>query len=161
MEALVGFLLSGGAGLVLLATFLLTIFRGLTEGIVVGFSLGALLFINRMAQTTAIEANAPMVEEDRADTADARPAYDPKQAQTRDVVVYRIKGAFFFAAAASVGVVLDRIASLFGGRVAEQLVFNEITTGAGNDIERASELARKMVCEWGMSDELGPLAYGK
>ncbi|MEA3468920.1 MAG: ATP-dependent zinc metalloprotease FtsH [Thermodesulfobacteriota bacterium] len=50
---------------------------------------------------------------------------------------------------------------LFGGRVAEQLIFDEITTGAGNDIERASEMARKMVCEWGMSDELGPLAYGK
>jgi cell division protease FtsH len=50
---------------------------------------------------------------------------------------------------------------LFGGRVAEQLVFNEITTGAGNDIERASEMARKMVCEWGMSEALGPLAFGK
>ncbi|AGF76653.1 ATP-dependent metalloprotease FtsH [Desulfocapsa sulfexigens DSM 10523] len=50
---------------------------------------------------------------------------------------------------------------LFGGRVAEKLVFNEITTGAGNDIERASNMARKMVCEWGMSEELGPLAYGK
>ena len=56
---------------------------------------------------------------------------------------------------------LDSIAILFGGRVAEKLVFDEITTGAGNDIERASELARKMVCEWGMSDELGPLSYGK
>ncbi len=56
---------------------------------------------------------------------------------------------------------LNSIAILFGGRVAEKLVFDEITTGAGNDIERASELARKMVCEWGMSDELGPLAYGK
>ena len=50
---------------------------------------------------------------------------------------------------------------LFGGRVAEKLIFDEITTGAGNDIERASEMARKMVCEWGMSDALGPLAYGK
>jgi cell division protease FtsH len=50
---------------------------------------------------------------------------------------------------------------LFGGRVAEQLVFDEITTGAGNDLERATTLARKMVCEWGMSDELGPLTYGK
>lgn len=59
------------------------------------------------------------------------------------------------------GFLLNSIAILFGGRVAEKLVFNEITTGAGNDIERASELARKMVCEWGMSDELGPLAYGK
>ena len=59
------------------------------------------------------------------------------------------------------GYLLNSIAILFGGRVAEKLVFDEITTGAGNDIERASELARKMVCEWGMSDELGPLAYGK
>lgn len=50
---------------------------------------------------------------------------------------------------------------LFGGRVAEQLIFNEITTGAGNDIERASDMARKMVCEWGMSEALGPLTYGK
>ena len=47
-----------------------------------------------------------------------------------------------------------------GGRAAEKLVFSQITTGAGNDIERATELARKMVCEWGMSDKLGPLAYG-
>jgi cell division protease FtsH len=50
---------------------------------------------------------------------------------------------------------------LFGGRVAEDIIFSEITTGAGNDLERATELARKMVCEWGMSDELGPLTYGK
>ena len=47
-----------------------------------------------------------------------------------------------------------------GGRAAEKLVFNQFTTGAGNDIERATELARKMVCEWGMSEKLGPLAYG-
>jgi cell division protease FtsH len=50
---------------------------------------------------------------------------------------------------------------LYGGRLAEKIIFNEITTGAGNDIERASALARKMVCEWGMSDELGALTYGK
>ena len=48
-----------------------------------------------------------------------------------------------------------------GGRAAELLIFNELTTGAGNDIERATELGRKMVCEWGMSDRLGPLAYGQ
>jgi cell division protease FtsH len=56
---------------------------------------------------------------------------------------------------------LNNIAILYGGWVAERVIFGEITTGAGNDIERASELARKMVCEWGMSDELGPLSYGK
>jgi cell division protease FtsH len=52
------------------------------------------------------------------------------------------------------------LAMLFGGRTAERLVFNEFTTGAGNDIERASNLARKMVCEWGMSEKMGPLTYG-
>lgn len=52
----------------------------------------------------------------------------------------------------------NMIAFLFGGRAAEELVFDDYTTGAGNDIERATELARRMVCEWGMSDSLGPLA---
>jgi cell division protease FtsH len=47
-----------------------------------------------------------------------------------------------------------------GGRAAELIVFNQLTTGAGNDIERATELARKMVCEWGMSEKLGPIQYG-
>ncbi len=56
---------------------------------------------------------------------------------------------------------LANIAGLLGGRVAEKLVFNEITTGAGNDLERATEIARKMVCEWGMSEKMGPLVYGK
>ncbi len=53
------------------------------------------------------------------------------------------------------------LAVLMGGRVAEQLFMGHMTTGAGNDIERATELARKMVCEWGMSEKLGPLSYGK
>ena len=53
------------------------------------------------------------------------------------------------------------IAFLMGGRVAEEVIFNQKTTGAGNDIERATEIARKMVCEWGMSDELGPLSFGR
>jgi cell division protease FtsH len=56
---------------------------------------------------------------------------------------------------------MTMLAVFFGGRVAEQIVFNEMWTGAGNDIERATELARKMVCEWGMSDELGPMTFGK
>ncbi len=55
---------------------------------------------------------------------------------------------------------LSRMCILLGGRVAEELVFGEITTGAGNDIEQATSLARKMVCEWGMSD-MGPLSFGK
>lgn len=47
-----------------------------------------------------------------------------------------------------------------GGRAAEKIIFNQLTTGAGNDIERSTEISRKMVCEWGMSEKLGPLAYG-
>ena len=53
------------------------------------------------------------------------------------------------------------IAILLGGRAAEELVLKDFSTGAGNDIERATNLARKMVCEWGMSDRMGPLSYGK
>ncbi len=55
----------------------------------------------------------------------------------------------------------NNISILLGGRAAEELVLHDFTTGAGNDIERATNLARKMVCEWGMSDKMGPLSYGK
>ncbi len=55
----------------------------------------------------------------------------------------------------------DTIAILLGGRIAEELTTGNITTGAGNDLERATDLARKMVCEWGMSDAMGPLTFGK
>jgi cell division protease FtsH len=56
---------------------------------------------------------------------------------------------------------LKRLMILLGGRAAEEIVFNQCTTGAGNDIERATELAKRMVCEWGMSDNLGPVAFGQ
>ncbi len=56
---------------------------------------------------------------------------------------------------------LNNIAILLGGRAAEDLMLDDFTTGAGNDIERATTLARKMVCEWGMSEVMGPLSYGK
>jgi cell division protease FtsH len=56
---------------------------------------------------------------------------------------------------------LNNLSIMMGGRAAEEIVFKQITTGAGNDIERATELARKMVCEWGMSERMGPLAFGK
>ena len=55
----------------------------------------------------------------------------------------------------------NTLAILMGGRVAEELVFKHVTTGAGNDLARATDLARKMVCEWGMSDKLGPLTFGQ
>jgi cell division protease FtsH len=56
---------------------------------------------------------------------------------------------------------LNNLAIYLGGRASEELIFKDPTTGAGNDIERATELARKMVCEWGMSERMGPLAFGK
>ncbi len=55
----------------------------------------------------------------------------------------------------------DLISILMGGRVAEELIFGELTTGAGNDFERATDISRKMVCEWGMSEKMGPLTFGK
>jgi cell division protease FtsH len=56
---------------------------------------------------------------------------------------------------------LNNLVILFGGRVAEELVLEHITTGAGNDIEKATDLAHRMVCEWGMSEKLGPMTFGK
>ena len=55
----------------------------------------------------------------------------------------------------------DQIAILLGGRIAEEITIGSVTTGAGNDLERATDMARRMVCEWGMSDAMGPLAFGK
>jgi cell division protease FtsH len=56
---------------------------------------------------------------------------------------------------------LNNLVIFLGGRAAEELVLEQLTTGAGNDLERGTELARKMICEWGMSEELGPLTFGK
>ena len=56
---------------------------------------------------------------------------------------------------------INQITILLGGRAAEEIVLNQLTTGAGDDLEKATEMARKMVCEWGMSDKLGPLTFGK
>jgi SulP family sulfate permease len=88
----------------LLATFGLTIFRDLTEGILVGFALGAVLFINRMAEMTGIEDGTTLAVTDCADDGNGeRVPYDPGLAVDRDVLVYRITGAFFFGAASARG----------------------------------------------------------
>jgi sulfate permease, SulP family len=99
---------SRGDTAVLLATFGLTIFRDLTEAIVVGFALGSVLFIYRMSQTTAIETDTPFVAEDQADNA---PRSDTESDQVSDklVAVYRISGAFFFGAAGAIASLFDRI----------------------------------------------------
>jgi SulP family sulfate permease len=102
---------SRGDALVLLATFLLTIFRSLTEAILVGFAIGSVLFIHRMSKATEVETHVPLVADDQADSqGESRTAYDPAAATNADVVVLRISGAFFFGAAASIGSAFDRIA---------------------------------------------------
>jgi Sulfate permease and related transporters (MFS superfamily) len=103
---------SSGEAVVLLATFLLTVFRDLTEGIVVGFSLGALLFLHRMAQAVHIRNGMPDVGEDRPDFSDAeqRTPYDSSLSRDDRIVVYRISGAFFFGAATAVGRTLEQLA---------------------------------------------------
>ncbi len=96
--------------LVLLTTIGLTIFRNLTEAIVVGFSLGALLFIHRMSQSTGVEMHVPSVPDDQADDSiGARTPYDSRLATDPDIAVCRITGAFFFGGVATIGAVLDGI----------------------------------------------------
>ena len=103
---------STGDRLVLLATFLLTIFVDLSTGIAVGVVLGAFLFLHRMAETVEVETHAQLIAEDRADDYADRTSYDPAASADRDVIVYRISGAFFFGATAAVSAVLDRIGQL-------------------------------------------------
>jgi SulP family sulfate permease len=98
-----------GDAAVLAVTFFLTIFRDLTEAIVLGFALGSVLFIHRMSKATAVETRMPFVGEDEADTDHPRGAYDENTEANSEIVIYRITGAFFFGAAASIGSVLDNI----------------------------------------------------
>jgi SulP family sulfate permease len=101
-----------GDAVVLLATLIITVFRDLTEGILVGFGLGTLLFLHRMSQAISVERQVPTFVDDRADTSgEGRTPYDPAVAGDAETVVYRISGAFFFGAAATVAGVLDRITS--------------------------------------------------
>jgi SulP family sulfate permease len=101
---------SRGDAAVWLVTFLLTIFRDLTTGILAGFGVGALLFLHRMAQSVSVERPHPVIEDDKPDQRPDRVPYDVAMATDPDIIVYRISGAFFFGAAASVGAVFDRIA---------------------------------------------------
>jgi SulP family sulfate permease len=134
---------SRGDAVVLLATFLLTIFRDLTEGILVGFALGAVLFINRMAQMTGVEADV-LVQADRADFGDGvRAPYDPRLAADPDVLVYRITGAFFFGAASSVGTVLDSIADTRKAFVVDFAAVPFLDSTAANAMSRVANKAAR------------------
>lgn len=101
---------SWGDATILGVTFLLTIFRDLTEAIIAGVSLGAVLFIHRMSQTTAVETQLPFVAEDVPDAKmEDRLPYEGAKASNPNIVIYRISGAFFFGAASGIGSVLDQI----------------------------------------------------
>nr|WP_250890127.1 SulP family inorganic anion transporter [Sphingobium nicotianae] len=99
---------SRGAALVLVVTFLVVIFRDLGLGILVGFSLGAIITLQRMAQAVAIESGAPIIEGDRADS-DNGPSVINPAAGDPDIAFCRISGAFFFGSAGMVGATLDRL----------------------------------------------------
>ncbi|MGE3308221.1 MAG: SulP family inorganic anion transporter, partial [Rhizobiaceae bacterium] len=133
---------SVGDAVVVVITFLLVIFRDLTEGIVVGTALGALLFISRMSRDTTFEALA-IGEEDVADVAshyDATAAADPR------IVVYRLSGAFFFGSAASVGAALDRIADPRAAFVLDLSAVSLLDSSAANVVETfARKAGRKKV----------------
>ncbi|MFP4538929.1 MAG: SulP family inorganic anion transporter [Dichotomicrobium sp.] len=135
---------SRGDAAVLLSTFLLTIFRDLTEAIVIGFALGSVLFIHRMSRTTAIETHTPFVAEDRPDDANGkRTPYDEAQATDPDVVIYRISGAFFFGAAASIGSVLDRIADTHHALIIDFSAVPFLDSTAANTIDGMARKARR------------------
>jgi SulP family sulfate permease len=135
---------SRGDATVLLATFLLTIFRDLTEGILVGFALGAVLFINRMAEMTGIEAEAPLVADDRADDGNGdRVPYDSRLAADPDVLVYRITGAFFFGAASTVGTVLDNIVDTRKAFVVDFAAVPFLDSTAANAMSRVATKAKR------------------
>jgi SulP family sulfate permease len=138
---------SGGDATVLLVTFLLTIFRGLAEAIVVGFAVGSVLFIHRMSKTTDIAAHMPFVGDDTADTpAAARQPYDETLSKDPNVVVYRITGAFFFGAAAAIGSVLERIATTHRELVIDFSAVPFLDSTAANTLEGlARKAARRQV----------------
>lgn len=100
---------SRGDAMVLMSSFLLTVFVDLTVGIGVGIVLGALLFMHRMAEAVEIQGGRQFIEPDLVDVNDAAEAHDAVRAGDREVAIYRLNGAFFFGAAATVSAVFDRI----------------------------------------------------
>lgn len=132
-----------GEASVLAATFFLTIFRDLTEAIVVGFALGSVLFIQRMSKTTAIASHTPFVGRDEADNAQPRGTYDEAVAANPEVVVYRITGALFFGATASIGSVLDRIQDSHKALIVDFAAVPFLDSTGANMIEGLAHKAHK------------------
>jgi sulfate permease, SulP family len=136
---------SRGDAVVLLATFLLVVFRDLTEGILVGFALGTLLFMHRMARAVEVEQSKPVLDEDVADAQNGnrRQPYDVALSTDPDIVVYRISGAFFFGAAATVAAALDRIGEHPKAYVIDFSAVSVIDSTAAATIEGFTRKARR------------------
>ena len=132
-----------GEATVLGATFFLTIFRDLTEAIVVGLALGSVLFIHRMSQTTEVAADSAFVGQDEADMANPRGEYHEERAANPDVVIYRITGALFFGATASIGSVLDRIHDTHKALIVDFSAVPFLDSTGANMIEGLAHKAQK------------------
>jgi sulfate permease, SulP family len=132
-----------GEGAVLAVTFLLTIFRDLTEAIVVGFALGSVLFIHRMSTATAVQTQSPFVSRDLPDDRLPAQAMDAERAANPDVVIYRITGALFFGATASIGSVLDQISDNHRALVIDFTAVPFLDSTGANMIEGLAQKARR------------------
>jgi SulP family sulfate permease len=138
-----------GEAMVLGATFFLTIFRDLTEAIVVGVALGSVLFIYRMSRMTEVATNTAFVSRDVADRPRPRDAHDVDRPDDPDVVIYRISGALFFGATASIGSVLDRIQDTHQALIIDFSAVPFLDSTGANMIEILAHKAhRRGVCVW-------------
>lgn len=136
---------SMGDAVVLLATFGLTVFRDLIEAILVGFTIGTLLFLNRMAKALSVEQLTPLVNEDRADSAGGeRRAYDTAIATDPDVAVYRISGAFFFGAVSTMTATLDRLGAANRAFVLDLSAVPFIDSSAANAINGVTRQTERL-----------------
>ena len=131
-----------GEATVLGATFFLTIFRDLTEGIIVGCALGSVLFIQRMSRATAVTTHSPFVSVDQADGS-GRAAPYTEGAASPDIAMYRITGALFFGATASIGSVLDRIQDIHKALIIDFSAVPFLDSTGANMIEGLARKARK------------------
>ncbi|MFI0845051.1 SulP family inorganic anion transporter [Mesorhizobium sp. IMUNJ 23232] len=135
---------SWGDAIVLVVTFGLVVFRDLTEGIVVGFALGALLFIDRMSRSVAFEAQTPLGVQDVADSENGdRQPYHAEAEGGPDLVIYRLSGAFFFGAASTVGTTLDRIADRHSSFILDFSAVPVLDSTAANIIEQSARKAER------------------
>ena len=132
-----------GEATVLGATFFLTIFRDLTQAIIVGFALGSVLFIHRISRTTEVATDIAFVGRDEADVANPRGVYHEELAANPDVVIFRITGALFFGATASIGSILDRIQDTHKALIVDFSAVPFLDSTGANMIESLAQKAQR------------------